>query len=123
MRCFILVVSIMITSCVHNIKPTTTDSVNIRSDEYQQEIDLLLSIDADNKKWEEIYLREIAIAQDNDDRDAYKFFIVEYIKIPRIPLPEWMKSEPGYVERKTATQVLRGQFMNDAGIRIIITPN
>lgn len=79
----------------------------IRTIEYQQEIDHLLAVDKENKLLEEKYLREITIAQDNNDRDAYKFFIVEYIKIPRIPIPEWMKTEPGFYKRKSAAEVMR----------------
>lgn len=78
-----------------------------RTAEYQQEIDNLLSADKANKLLEEEYLREITIAQDNNDRDAYKFYIVEYIRVPRIPIPEWVKQEPGFYHRKSAADVMR----------------
>ena len=123
MRYIILVISLLITGCIHTVKnPDIKDTKHVRSKEYQQEIDAILAEDAENKRWEEIYLKEIAIAQENDDVDAYKFFIVEYIRVPRIPIPDWMKEEPGYVERKTAAAILRGQFMREAGLKIIITP-
>ena len=62
---------------------TTDDTTVTRSAEYQQEIDELLAADRDNKLLEEQYLKEIAIAQDNNDQDAYKFYFNEYIAVPR----------------------------------------
>ena len=78
--------------------PTPKDTELIRTPEYQKEIDELLAVDAENKKWEKIFLKEIEAAQKNDDVDAYRFFLREYITIPRLKLPDWMKKEKGYVE-------------------------
>ena len=77
--------------------PVIEDTKLIRSLEYQKEIDDLLAIDAENKKWEKIFLKEIAAAQKHDDYGAYQFFLEEYLNVPRLRLPEWMKDEPGYV--------------------------
>jgi hypothetical protein len=110
----------MITGCVHHVEPLEPSNTNLsRSKEYQKEITALISIDAENKKWERIYLKEIAAAQDNDDTIAYKFFIVEYINLPRLRLPKWMEKEPGYVQRVSDVDILRGEFMKRAGIKII----
>lgn len=117
MRCLTALVTILLTGCIHTNKTTESDTTISRSIEYQKEIDTILSADAENKKWEEIYLKEIASAQENNDRDAYKFFIIEYIKLPRMRLPEWMKKEPNYVHRKQASDVLRGQFMIEIQIK------
>ena len=89
--------------------PSVTDTTVSRSEAYDLEIRKLLKIDADNKKWERIYLQEIRIAQKNDDHDAYKFFIKEYISIPRLILPEWVKQEPGYVPGVTIEEIKRAQ--------------
>ena len=78
-------------------QPVIEDTKLIRTDEYQAEIDSLLAADAENKKWERIYINEIRAAQKNDDLGAYQFFLAEYIKIPRYILPAWMHKEPGYV--------------------------
>lgn len=99
---------IFLTGC--NTKKPQLNAIDTnltRTNEYQDEIVELLKVDKQNKLLEEEYLREIAIAQTNNDRDAYKFFIVEYIKVPRIPIPEWVKKEPGFYPRKTAAQVIR----------------
>ena len=111
MRFLAALVTILLSGCIHTNKTTESDTIFSRSTEYQNEIDIILEVDTENKKWEEIYLKEIATAQENDDRDAYKFFIVEYIKIPRMRLPEWMTKEPNYTHRKSASEVLRGQFI------------
>ena len=105
-----LVIILLSSGCTHINKVTEKDTNLSRSSAYQKEIDELLAVDAENKKWERIYLKEIAIAQDNNDQDAYKFFIVEYIKLPRLKLPEWMKKEPGYIEPVRASDILRGEF-------------
>ena len=94
-----------ITSCL-----SPQDTKLGRSAEYQKEIDAVLAEDAEIKRWERIYLKEIAIAQDNNDQDAYKFFIVEFIKLPRLKLPEWMKKEPGHAQPVSEIQVLRNSF-------------
>jgi hypothetical protein len=97
MRLLVVCTSILIAGCVTVEKPTIEDTKCTRSPEYQEEIDVLLALDADNKRWEVTYLREIAAAQQNDDYEAYRFFLSEFIKIPRLKLPEWMKSESGYI--------------------------
>lgn len=111
MRCWFAVLILLSCGCIHTKPTVSVADTNLgRTPEYQQEIDAILAEDAENKRWEGIYLKEIAIAQDNDDHDAYKFFIVEYIKLPRMKLPDWMKQEPGYVQPISATDVLRGQI-------------
>ena len=97
MRLLIICISILFSGCNTTKKLTIEDARITRSPEYQKEVTELLAADAENKKWERIYLTEITIAQENDDMEAYKFFFKEYIQIPRFRLPEWMKSEPQYV--------------------------
>ena len=98
-----LLILLVVTSCNTVVKETQVT----RSAEYQQEITQLLEIDKQNKILEEEYLREIAIAEENQDRDAYKFYLDEYIKVPRIPLEEWMELEPEFYQRKSAKQVVQ----------------
>lgn len=111
-----LIVCVLLINCCRSVhidsepEPFPEDTLVVRTTEYQEEIDRFLEVDTENKKWERIYLREIARAQETDDTDAYKFFIIEYIKIPRLIVPEWMKSEPGYVPKLTDADILRGEF-------------
>lgn len=105
MRFLTLVLSLTFISCSNQI--VSTDTTVTRSPEYQEEITQLLEQDREYKLLEEKYLREIAIAQDNNDVEAYKFFFREYVQIPRIPLEEWMLDEPEYYARKSAKQVIK----------------
>ena len=88
-----------ITSCflIERKGPHPEDTKLLRSPEYQKEIDALIAADAENKKWEKIFIKELMAAQKNDDYGAYQFFLEEYMNTPRLILPEWMKKEPGWV--------------------------
>ena len=49
MRYIILVISLLITGCIHTVKdPDIKDTKHVRSKEYQQEIDAILAEDAEN---------------------------------------------------------------------------
>lgn len=110
MKILIPVLILTLTCCYHQTTPT--DTTVTRSVEYQAEITQLLEQDREYKLLEEEYLREIAIAQDNDDQDAYKFYFNEYIQVPRIPLEGWMENEPEYYKRKSAEQVV-SEYRNE----------
>ena len=99
--------AILISGCITVKLPDINDTKFSRSLEYQEQIDRLLAVDAENKKWEMIYLREIAAAQQNDDHEAYKFFVAEFIRIPRLKLPEWLKKEYNYVPSIISADHLR----------------
>ena len=113
---FILTGCKSITSCflieVGN-GPDPEDTKFTRSEEYQKEIDTFLAADADNKKWEKIFLKEIQIAEENLDTGAYRFFLEEYIRIPRLRVPEWMKKEEGYFDGGLYFIDLEGKILNE----------
>ena len=110
MRYWYVALFLLSSGCVSQVKLSVNDTAVSRSSEMQQEIDAILAADTENKRWERIYLKEIAIAQENNDPDAYKFFITEYIKMPRMKLPEWMKQEPNYTQPVSEIDILRGQI-------------
>jgi len=93
-----LLIILFLTSCYHspNLTPELTEFS--RSAGMQKEINRLLERDADNKKLEKIYLEEIRLAEENNDQDAFKFYLSEYVKVERLKIPEWMKKEHNYVE-------------------------
>ena len=68
MRYLAALVTTLLSGCIHINKTTESDTKISRSSVYQKEIDKILEVDADNKKWEEIYLKEIAIARMDDKR-------------------------------------------------------
>ena len=116
MRYLAVATYLLICSCVHIPGLKVSDTELSRSPEMQIEIDAILAEDAENKKWERLYLKELVIAQENNDQEAFKFYVVEYIKLPRLVLPEWMTKEPNYVPPVSETEIIRGQ------IRIILKP-
>ena len=67
-----------------------------RSASFQRHIDQTLKTNADNKKWEIIYLDQINQAIEHNDTEALEFFTEEHSKLS-LELPEWMKKEVGYV--------------------------
>lgn len=89
---------LVLAGCNHSPNLTPTDTKVSRSVEMQEEINLLLAKDAENKKLERQYLEEIRIAEKNNDQEAFKFYLSEYVRVERLKLPEWIKKEPNYVE-------------------------
>ncbi|MEC9206998.1 MAG: hypothetical protein VYE62_03445 [Pseudomonadota bacterium] len=60
------------------------------------EIKTILAEDRENKELELFYLSEIRVAEENNDSEAFRFYLEEYMKVPRLDIPEWMKEEPEY---------------------------
>lgn len=100
----LVVLSCGLTGCVN--KTSVHDTQINRSQQYQHEIDQLLATDAENKRWEKIYLLEILAARENQDQAAHNFYMLEYLKLPRLDLPDWIKQEPGYQEAVAPEDIL-----------------
>lgn len=78
---------------------TKTEETQIVPDlELQAEIQRTLAEDRRNKELELTILKEIRVAQENQDEDAFEFYLEEYFNVPRLNIPEEWKSEPGYFE-------------------------
>ena len=63
---------------------------------YNDKIKKLLDEDRINKELELTYLKEIMIAQENNDTQAYRFYLNEYISVPRLDIPENLKKTKDY---------------------------
>ena len=87
---------ILLTGC--NYTDTIETKESIKSQEIQKEIDTLLAEDKKNKLIELEYLEQIRIAQENNDTEAFKFFLQEYIDVERLDIPEELKKEPNYFQ-------------------------
>lgn len=83
-------------SCSSLPQPNPSDTSLYRSAEYQAEIDALLKLDRENKEYEKQVLHEINVAFKYKDPEAYRFFLQEYINIPRLVLPNWLQQEDNY---------------------------
>lgn len=97
MRYIYLTLCFLVLSCSQTKKLKPEDTKVARSTDMQKEIDAVLARDAENKKLEREFLEEIRIAQDNNDSDAFRFFLTEYVNVQRMKLPDWIKEEPNYV--------------------------
>ena len=62
-------------------------------------------MDAENKRWERIFIKEIKAARRHEDLGAYHFFLQEFINLKRLIIPEWMKKEPGYIPEITLEEL------------------
>ena len=62
------------------------------------QLDTLLAEDKKNKMLELEYLEQIRIAQENNDTEAFKFFLQEYINVERLEIAEELKKEPNYFQ-------------------------
>ena len=98
MKKYLSVILVMLAGCNHSSDLKPEDTKVSRSAEMQKEIDDLLAQDTKNKKLELEYLEQIRVAQENNDTDAFQFFLEEYVKVERLEIPEELKSEPNYME-------------------------
>ena len=51
-----------------------------------------------NKELEIMFLEEIQKAQDNEDHDAFIYFLNEYMQVERINVPDDLKNHPEYYQ-------------------------
>ena len=84
---YILFLTIFLFGCtkshddVHITKTEVVESANT----------MIIRQDLENKQRELNLLREIRIAQQNDDEEAYKFFMEDFYAVPRLALTEDQK--------------------------------
>lgn len=96
---------ILLTSCQSRIELSPDDTTVNRTYINQQEINQLIAVDAENKRWARTYLQEIDQAMVNDDMVSYVFFVGEFEKIPLEIVPHHLRDEPGYVAGPSALEL------------------
>ena len=69
--------------------------------------------DLHNKQQELDILRELYVAQQNQDEDSLRFFLSEYIRVPRLKLTDKQKQHPMYKEWITNDTIKSGEFMHE----------
>ena len=77
--------------------------------DYKQH-DTIVKQDLNNKQKELEILREIQLAQINNDEEAYKFFLQEYMDVPRLELTAEQKKHPLYKEWLSIDTIKSGAF-------------
>ena len=74
--------------------------------------DEIVQQDLHNKQKELLILRELYIAQMNQDDEARMFFMQEYIKVPRLKLTVEQKQHPDYKQWLSEDIIKSGEFMH-----------
>lgn len=74
--------------------------------------DEIIQQDLYNKQTELNILRELYIAQQNHDEEAFKFYVTEYVRAPRLKLTTEEKQHPDFREWLTDEQIKSGVFMS-----------
>ena len=95
MKKLLSVLFLCLTGCVQPVI-VESETKESRSEETQREIDFLLAQDKKNKLLELEYLEQIRIAQENNDTEAFEFFLQEYVDVERLEVPVELKKEPNY---------------------------
>jgi len=92
-------------SCQHKQALTPEDTSVSRTRTYQHMIDMLIKRDAENKKYIRTVFHEIDAAVRNDDYDAFRFFLNEYLETPSEIVPYFLRNEPGYARPVTQLEM------------------
>ena len=79
-----ILIALLLCSC----SSQTKEQEILRSDLFEQ--------DRANKELELEYLHEIKIAEENNDSEAFEFFLRQYLEVPRLDLNESYKKDPRY---------------------------
>ena len=75
--------------------------------------DDIIQQDLYNKQRELNILRELFVAQQHNDEEAFKFFVSEYIRVPRLKLTVEQQQHPRFKQRITDDIIKSGEFMHE----------
>lgn len=107
---YILFLTIFLFGCTKShddVHITKTEVVDLYA-----KYDDIIRQDLENKQRELNLLREIRIAQQNDDEEAYKFFMEDFYAVPRLVLTEDQKKHPKFKEWIDTSLITSGAFVD-----------
>lgn len=104
MKKYIIPILLLVTGC--SSEHLKHDVTSIHSD--------IINQDLNNKQRELEILREIRMAQANQDEEAYKFFMQEYMEVPRLELTAEQMEHPDYKEWLSDEDISSGKFMESS---------
>lgn len=99
-----IIILILLIHCIGCSNQSTAD---------YQVYDNIIQQDLDNKQYELEILRELFVAQLNNDEDAFTYYVSEYIRVPRLKLTEKQKNHPRYKPWITDEIIKSGDFMDE----------
>lgn len=85
--------------------------ISCTSDQEYSMYDDIIQQDLQNKQTELNILRELYVAQQNQDEESFKFFVSEYVRVPRLILTTEQKAHPRYREWISDEIIKSGEFM------------
>ena len=91
---------------------TSTKDVEAVAEKSYTQYDAIIQQDLENKQRELNLLREIRVAQQNADKEAYQFFMEDFYAIPRLVLTEDQKKHPKFKEWIDTSLITSGEFMD-----------
>ncbi len=74
--------------------------------------DEAIQLDLHNKQRELMILRELRVAQMNQDEEARDFFMQEYMRVPRLKMSAEQKQHPDYKQWLSEDVIKSGEFMH-----------
>ena len=83
---------LLLTGCVQST------IIETESEDISKKTNDLLAQDKKNKLLELEYLEQIRLAQENNDTEAFEFFLQEYVDVDRLDIPEELKKDPNYFQ-------------------------
>ena len=114
MKYITILVSLFLFGCNKPQKSTSTTETETETNtktSYTQ-YDEIIQQDLENKQRELNLLREIRVAQQNEDEEAYQFFMEDFYQIPRLVLTEEQKKHPKFKEWIDTKIITSGAFVD-----------
>ena len=102
MKYILLPIILFITCCDKN-QPSVDLSIH----------DGIIQQDLYNKQRELDILRELFVAQQHNDEEAFKFYVSEYIRVPRLELTPEQQQHPKFKQRITDDIIKSDEFMHE----------
>lgn len=100
MKNILLILLLLTSNCSET--PTVVTSVH----------DNIIEQDLQNKQRELDILRELFVAQQHRDEEAFKFFVTEYVRVPRLKLTIEQQQHPRYKKWLSDEIIKSGEFMD-----------
>ena len=109
---YFAILTIFLIGCNNPQKNTSASETETNTDVPHTQHDEIIQQDLQNKQRELNLLREIRVAQQNDDEEAYQFFMEDFYQIPRLVLTEEQKKHPKFKEWIETSLITSGAFVD-----------
>ena len=112
MKYITILASLFLFGCKEPQKSTNTTETETNTETSYTQYDEIIQQDLENKQRELNLLRDIRVAQQNEDEEAYQFFMEDFYQIPRLVLTEEQKKHPKFKEWIETSLITSGAFVD-----------